>query len=129
MADEREIPAPPVNAETADWWAACNEGKLMIPKDNSNGEFFWYPRKNSPLTGSNDISWHEASGNGTIYSHSTLWRAKPAYCLAYVTLDEGVTVMSNIVDCDFKDVKIGQKVKVVFKKAADGNNVPCFTPA
>ena len=129
MAEERQIPAPPINGETQEWWDAVQEGKFLLPKDNTNGQFFWYPRKNSPLTGSNDISWHEAAGTGTIYSHSTLWRAAPPYCLAYVTLDEGVTVMSNIVDCDFATVHIGQKVKVVFKEAEDGKKVPCFTPA
>jgi uncharacterized OB-fold protein len=126
---ERKIPAPFVNPENKPFWDAARAGKFLIGKCKDTGKHFWYPRKNSPLTGSNDISWHEASGNGTIYSHSTLWRAQPAYYLAYVTLDEGITVMTNIVDCDFKDVKIGQKVKLVFKKAADGNNVPCFTPA
>ena len=126
---ERQIPGPPVNPETQEWWDACKEGKFLIPKDNSNGELFWYPRKNSPLTGSNDISWVEASVKGTIYSHSTLWRADPNYCIAYITLDEGVTVMSNIVDTDFASVKIGQKVKLVWKDASDGQPVACFTPA
>jgi len=125
---ERQIPAPPINPETANWWAAVKDGQFLIPKDNSNGELFWYPRKNSPLTGSSDISWVEASGSGIIYSHSTLWRADPAYCIAYVTLDEGVTVMSNIVDTDFAKVRIGQRVKMVFKEAVDGHPVPCFAP-
>ena len=42
---ERQIPGPPVNPETQEWWDACKEGKFLIPKDNSNGELFWYPRK------------------------------------------------------------------------------------
>jgi uncharacterized protein len=92
---ERQIPAPPINPETKEWWEACTAGKFLIPKDNSNGKLFWYPRKNSPLTGSSDIGWVEASGKGTIYSHSTLWRADPNYCIAYITLDEGVTVMAK----------------------------------
>ena len=55
--------------------------------------------------------------------------ADPNYCIAYITLDEGVTVMSNIVDCKFEDVHIGQKVNLVWKDAADGQKVACFTPA
>jgi hypothetical protein len=37
--------------------------------------------------------------------------------------------MTNIVDCDLDAIRIGQKVKVVFKKAENGTSVPMFTPA
>ena len=57
-------------------------------------------------------------------------RAGPViYCIAYVKLDEGVTMMTNIVDCDLDTVKIGQKVKVVFKQSEGGTAVPMFAPA
>jgi uncharacterized OB-fold protein len=46
-----------------------------------------------------------------------------------VTLDEGVSMMTNIVDCDLDDVRIGQAVKVTFKKSAGGMSIPMFTPA
>jgi uncharacterized OB-fold protein len=46
-----------------------------------------------------------------------------------VTLDEGVSMMTNIVDCDPATVKIGQKVKVVFKPREDGSKIACFAPA
>jgi uncharacterized OB-fold protein len=51
------------------------------------------------------------------------------YCIAYVTLEEGVTMMTQIVDCDLAALKIGQKVKLVFKPTeGDGPPVPMFTP-
>jgi uncharacterized OB-fold protein len=51
------------------------------------------------------------------------------YCIAYVTLDEGVTMMTQIVDCDLETLKIGQKVKLVFKPTeGDGPPVPMFAP-
>ena len=49
------------------------------------------------------------------------------YTIAYVTLDEGVSMMTNIVDCDVGNLKIGDKVKLVFKPAEDGTPVPMFT--
>ena len=66
----------------------------------------------------------------TIYTYSVTRRGGPMpYCIAYVTLDEGVTMMTNIVDCDLDTIKIGQKVKVVFKKTESGSMVPMFTSA
>jgi uncharacterized protein len=50
------------------------------------------------------------------------------YAIAYVTLAEGPTMMTNIVDCDLDGIKIGQKVKVVFKPSEGGPPVPCFAP-
>ena len=57
-------------------------------------------------------------------------RAGPIpYALAYVALDEGVTMLTNIVDCDLDSVHIGQRVRVCFKPADGGGVVAMFTPA
>ena len=47
-----------------------------------------------------------ASGKGKIYSFSVMERANPPYAAAYITLAEGPTMLTNIVDCDFKALKI-----------------------
>ena len=59
---------------------------------------------------------------------SVMRRVPVPYTLAYVTLEEGVTMMTNIVDCDLDKIRIGQKVKVVFKPTEGGPPVPMFTP-
>jgi len=51
------------------------------------------------------------------------------YAIAYVTLDEGVTMMTNLVDCNFDALRIGQRVKVVFTPTDGGPPAPTFTPA
>ena len=65
---------------------------------------------------------------GTIYSYSVMRRAPVPYAMAYVTLAEGPRMVTNIVDCDLDTVKIGMKVKVVFKPTDGGPPVPMFTP-
>jgi uncharacterized OB-fold protein len=49
--------------------------------------------------------------------------------LAYVTLEEGVTMMSNIVECDLDTLRIGEKGEVVFKNSPAVQAVPMFRPA
>jgi uncharacterized OB-fold protein len=56
-------------------------------------------------------------------------RVPAPYAIAYVTLEEGVTMMTNIVDCDLDALRIGQPVTVVFKPTDGGPPVPMFTPA
>ena len=55
-------------------------------------------------------------------------RAPVPYAMAYVTLAEGPRMLTNIVDCDFDKLKIGQAVKVVFKPTDGGPPLPMFTP-
>jgi uncharacterized OB-fold protein len=56
-------------------------------------------------------------------------RADPNYVIAYVTLEEGVSVMTNIVGCDPDSVSIGQKVQLDFQDTDGGQKVPVFKPA
>ena len=100
MSADRVLPAPPENVEHTEFWAACNDGKLMLPRCKDTNQFFWYPRKTSPFTLSSNVEWVEASGKGEIYTYSVMRRSDPQYVIAYVRLDEGVTMMTNIVECD-----------------------------
>ena len=59
----------------------------------------------------------EASGSGEVYSYSIMRRAEVPYAIAYVRLSEGATMMTNIVDCDFDEIKVGMPVRLVFKDA------------
>ena len=124
----RTIASPEPNTETEKFWEGARQGKLIIQKCNDTGRHYWYPRARSPFTLTDDVSWVEAKGTGTIYTFSVMKRAKINYCIAYVELDEGVRMMTNIVDTDYDQIKIGDKVKVVFKDSENGIPVPMFTP-
>ena len=43
-------------------------------------------------------------------------------------LEEGPSMMTNFVDCDFAALKIGQDVKLKFVPSEDGPPVPMFAP-
>jgi uncharacterized OB-fold protein len=127
---ERKIPAPAVNAENKPFFDAAAQGRLLIKKCGACGEHHFYPRALCPHCFSERTDWVQARGTGTVYSYSVLRRGVPVpYCIAYVTLDEGVTMLTNIVDCDLDGVRIGQKVKLAFKPSDGGAPVPMFTPA
>ena len=129
MADEKIYPSVPATPGSEPYWEAAKQGKLLLRYCKDDGKPHHYPREICPYTFSTNLEWREAKGTGVIYTYSIMHAAKPAYVIAYVTLDEGVSMMTNIVDCDPKQVKIGQKVKVVFKPTENGGKLPCFTPA
>jgi uncharacterized OB-fold protein len=88
-----------------------------------------YPRALCPHCFSDKLDWKQASGKGKIYTYSVMRRAPEPYVIAYVTLDEGVSMMTNIVECDFDKVRVDLPVKVVFKASENGQPVPMFAPA
>ena len=124
---ERVMAAPPPGPESAEFYAAAREGRFLIGRCTGTGKLFWYPRAVSPFD-FGPTTMVPASGKGVIYSFSPMRRVDPMYTIAYVTLAEGPTMMTNLVDCDPDTLAIGQAVTLVWKPAADGMPVPCFTP-
>ena len=125
---DRPLPAPAHDPATETFFAATAKGSLLVKTCTSCGKPHWYPRPLCPYC-LGETEWTEASGRGEIYSVSVTRRAGPLpYAIAYVRLDEGVTMLTNIVDCDLDSLRIGQRVKVVFKPAEDGSMIPMFAP-
>jgi uncharacterized OB-fold protein len=124
---DHPIPAPQVDPTNAAVWEAARQGRLLIGLCRGTGRHFWYPRGVSPFTLSTNVELVEAKGTGSVYSFTVL-RTKQPYCLAYVELEEGPRMLTNIVDCDLDTVRIGQRVKLVFKPTeGEGPPVPMFT--
>ena len=133
MADsapvQRAIAAPTVYPDNATFWSACAEGRLMVKHCKACGKPHWYPRSQCPLCMGDLTEWKESSGLGSIYTFSVSRRVGPVpYVIAYVRLDDGVTLLTNIVDCDFEVLRIGDRVKVVMQPSESGVMVPMFTP-
>ncbi len=126
---ERSLTPPPVNLETEAFWQAAGRGELVLKRCKACAKTHYYPRAICPFCQSSETEWYTASGQGTIYSYSVMRRAAIPYVIAYVTLAEGITMMTNIVDCDADALAIGQPVSVTFKPAENGQAIPMFTPA
>ena len=75
----------------------------------------------------------DLSGDGVVYSYAILRHPQnPAFeypvLAALIDLDEGVRVLSNLVDIDPGDITIGMPVKVDFRPTRDDGAVPVFKP-
>jgi hypothetical protein len=87
-----------------------------------------------PHCGSLAVEARELSGRGTLYSYGILHHPQhPAFdypvLAALVDLDEGVRVVSNLVDVDRDDIRVGMRVEVTFAPTADDRRIPVFRPA
>lgn len=132
-------PDPVVTEETAPYWEATSEHRLVLPQCRTCRSFVWYPRGFCPRCASFDVDWVEVAGTGTVHSFSIPRRGQGAYAevapyvVAYVELDvpdgDGPRMITNVVDCDPEGIAIGDRVEVVFHDTASGHALPRFRPA
>jgi len=108
------------------FWEAAAKGVLLLPKCLNCGEFHWYPRPFCPFCHSEAQSMVAASGNGVIYACAALERLSPANIVAYVALEEGPIMLTNLVGCDPGAPRIGDAVRVAFSPLESGYHLPVF---
>ena len=117
---------PSDNPETRPFWEAADKGRFLLKGCNGCGQKHYYPRSLCPTCFSADTVWIEAAGQGVVYSYCSTRRGETAHTIAYVTLDEGPTILTNIVDAEPDQIRVGARVILSFRRAADGRNLAMF---
>ena len=70
-----------------------------------------------------------------MYSFTVIRRAVPPYAesapfvVAYVELEEGLRILTNVVECEPDEVEIGMPVEVVFHDTGEERALYRFRPA
>jgi uncharacterized OB-fold protein len=125
----RRIPAPLLNPEAKPFFDAAAEGRLLYKHCEACSLPHHPPRTICPHCHSDRTVWRPSAGLGTVYSASLLRKGVPVpYCVAYVALDEGVTLMSDLLDFGNATPPVGTRVQVSFVEAEGGTKVPMFGP-
>lgn len=125
-------PQPKPSPESAPFWDSVKAHKLLLPRCNACGRFWFPPSRRCVHCLSSDFAWHESAGAGRIYSFVVFHRVyHPAfeqdvpYTVAIVELDEGPRLLANIVGTPPDDVRCDMRVRVVFEKRGD-QTIPQF---
>ena len=122
------LPAPPVDPETRPFWDAAAQGRLMIGRCTVCQELHYPPRALCPVC-FEAAEMVPSMGKGVIYTYSIMRKSPTGpYAIGFVTLDEGVSALTQFVDCDFEKLAIGQRVRVKFQPTENGPPVPVYVP-
>lgn len=113
------------NFDAAPFWEAAKAGQLVVARCSDCSRAHYYPREICPFCRSASIVFEPASGRGKIYSLTVSKKPDQTRVVAYVTLDEGPTLMSKIVDAP-ETIAIADTVYVGFEQQPDGMTVPVF---
>jgi uncharacterized OB-fold protein len=126
---ERAFPVP--DAVSLPFWEGIAEGVLRVQRCGACGRHVFYPRAVCPYCASSELDWVDASGRGQIHSYTVVHRAPPEYrdevpyVVALVELDEGVRMMTRLVDVEPAAVRVDLPVEV----AIQGDpRLPYFRP-
>ncbi len=96
-------PQPRISDLNRLFWTGCNEGVLRIQKCRACARAVFYPRVCCPICKTGELDWIEASGQGTVISHTTVHRthhdsfnAEAPYVFAAVALAEGPWIYAQL---------------------------------
>lgn len=116
------------------FWQSVSDRAIELPYCTACKTFFYYPRPFCPACWSEEIEFRPASGKGTIWTYTVVrfahgspspWQARLPYVVALVSLDEGVRMMGNIVDCNVDHVRSGMPVRITYIEI-DDRTLPAF---
>ena len=137
---------PVVDWESRAYWEGAGRGELVLQRCRHCGVVQHRPRGLCVSCLSDEIEHFVASGLATVYTFSVVrqnqmpeFREAVPYVIAYVQLDEGPQLLTNIVGCEPAAVSIGMRVRVEFVPVAGDTRggtpidaplgVPRFVPA
>ena len=129
----REPPEP--RSFSKAYWDATREKRLLVQYDARNGKYQFFPRATSIYTGRRDLEWREVSGKGEIFTYTVARRAREPFqghepfFIATVTLDVGVNVLANVVNCGLEEMRIGMPVVPFWAPLPNGTHLLMFQPA
>jgi len=130
-------PLPAITAEAKPFWDAAAQNKLVMQRCEDCRAWVWTPRPSCNECGSERLAWTPVRSTAEIYSFTVIrqvvgraaskaFEPDIPYVIAWVDLDEGPRMITNVVGCGVEDVKLGMKVTVAFEQASPDIWLPKF---
>lgn len=122
---------PTIDTDSEAWWAAVQEGKLLVNTCEVCRRNSLYVRPFCPHCWSEQVATAPASGRATLYTWTVIPQnaALSSVVVAMVDLVEGPRLMTNIERCSPQTLEAGLELILDFRHDEDGFAVPVFTPA
>lgn len=128
------IPRPdPAGAEDARFWSYVADRQLRIQRCSDCGTHRHPPRPLCAACGSLAVEWVPVSGRGEVWTRTVIhpptlpaFASRTPYCAVVVRLDEGVFMVSNVVDLRPDEVTVGMLVEATITEVEPGLYLPLF---
>src|SRR5262245_27228667 len=129
-------PLPRVDALTAPFWEGCKLGELRLQRCANCGAYRLPPRPICARCLSQESEWVASRGRGRVWSWTIIhppvlpaFESDVPYNVVVVELDEGVRLVSNLLDVPAAEIRADLPVEVVFDRVTDEVTLPRFRRA
>lgn len=138
MSTAYRKPLPTPDALTQPFWDGCKARELRMLRCRRCGTYIFLPALMCHACNGTQLEWTPVSGKGVVYSFIVVHQAtvpgfegETPYVVAWIELAEqpGLKMLSNVVGCDPRAVRVGMPVEVTFEEATDQITLPKFRPA
>jgi uncharacterized OB-fold protein len=126
-------PLPAMEGFAKEFYAWCKQRELRFQRCGDCGTWRHVPREMCAACGSWQWAWTRSTGRGTVFTWTTIARAlHPAfqtdtpYAPVVIDMDEGVRLLSQMVDCPPDQLRIGMPVEVDFEDVTPEITLPKF---
>ncbi len=127
------FPVPIPDMDSAPFWEGCRQGELLLQRCSSCAAYRYPPRPICPDCHTVGGIWAKSSGRGKIYSWVIAYHPpRPEfadyvpYTIVLVDLEEGVRMVSMLVDTPSEAVVEGLPVEVTFERLTEQITLPRF---
>jgi uncharacterized protein len=128
-------PVPVPDEISAPFFDGARDGKLMLQHCTACSQWSFPVRERCPHCFAAELEWRQASGRGTLYTFTIMhqvmnpgFASSVPYNIAQVDLEEGVRMVSNVVDIPNDSLQIGMRLQAVFEDVGDNVTLPKFRP-
>ena len=135
MSDKPFRLQPLVNEENEHFWLGGKEGELRFLACTACDTYIHPPAPVCPACLGRESEARAVSGRAEVHTftvnhHPWVPGFDPPYVVAIVEMveQEGLRLMTNIVNCEIADVEIGMPVKVLFEEMEGGAWLRLFEP-
>lgn len=130
-AQRAAVPHATPGPLTAPFWQGCAEGQLLFQRCESCAAANFPPAEHCRQCLSTALRWERSAGNGVVYSWTVVHRAvTPAfetpYAPAIIDMAEGYQILTNIIDTDMAQIRVGMAVTVDFRAVGEDLWLPYF---
>jgi uncharacterized OB-fold protein len=123
----------PNNEWDARFWNAIARGRLELQLCAECGTFRHPPGPVCAQCGATTSEWVESAGRGEVWSFTVIhpptlpaFRERTPYGAVVIRLDEGVFMVSNLVDTPVEQLATGARVTLAITEVDDGVYLPLF---
>jgi uncharacterized protein len=126
----------PQTDDDARFWNALGDGELRLQRCTACATFRHPPRPVCAHCGARESEAVPAAGTGKVWSFTVIhpptlpaFADRTPYAAVVVRLDEGVFLVSNLVDCPIAEITIGTRVELAITPVEADLLLPLFRRA